>query len=85
MLRLCSFKKKANERKEEEAVDEGLAEKRRHLGTFDTIFNELKLNHNSEDFRNFLRMPVEAFHEILEKLTPYIIRKNTLLRESISP
>ena len=66
-------------------MDEGLAEKRRHLGTFDTIFNELKLNHNSEDFRNFLRMPVEAFHEILEKLTPYIIRKNTLLRESISP
>ena len=61
-------------------MDEGLAEKRRHLGCFDTIFNELKLNHNSKDFRNCLRMPVEAFHEILEKITPFIIRENTQLR-----
>lgn len=36
-------------------------------------------------FRDLLRMSVEDFHFLLEKVAPHITKKDTHLRKSISP
>ncbi|KAF6215678.1 hypothetical protein GE061_000009, partial [Apolygus lucorum] len=38
----------------------------------------------TEDFRNFLRMDVEVFEELLNMVTPFIQKKDTLMREAVT-
>lgn len=40
---------------------------------------------NPDDYRNFLRMNDVCFQNVLQAVTPFIIKKDTLMRESISP
>nr|XP_036216170.1 protein ANTAGONIST OF LIKE HETEROCHROMATIN PROTEIN 1-like [Bactrocera oleae] len=37
------------------------------------------------DYKNFLRMDPSVYRELLEKVTPYIEKKNTIMRDAISP
>jgi len=36
-------------------------------------------------YRNFLRMDNESFGLLLDKISPMIARKNTVMRDSITP
>lgn len=47
------------------------------------LLNELKLNPG--DWFNYLRMDENTYLELLKAVTPFIIKKNTHLREAISP
>lgn len=38
-----------------------------------------------DDFKNFLRMDNETYDNLLEIVTPLIIKQNTLMRDAISP
>ncbi|PIO06783.1 hypothetical protein AB205_0158390 [Aquarana catesbeiana] len=40
---------------------------------------------NPDDFRNFLRITDPVFHRLLAKLTPYISRQDTCMRQAITP
>lgn len=40
---------------------------------------------NPEDFKNYTRMPVDAFYSLLAKLEPLISKQNTSFRDSIPP
>lgn len=46
------------------------------------LVRELKEN-NLDDYRNYLRMPVESFQLLLSKVSPLITKKDTVLRPSI--
>ena len=48
------------------------------------LLNELRINH-PEDYRNFLRMDEESFDELMDMLTPLIQKKDTRMRQSITP
>lgn len=37
------------------------------------------------DFQNFLRMDIETFEALLDLVTPYIKKKDTVMREAITP
>ena len=58
---------------------------KRHLyGVGCTLFKELAMQEPS-DFRNWMRLDEASFYDILDRVKPYIQRKNTNMRESISP
>lgn len=47
------------------------------------LLNELRNEPN--DYQNFLRMDEEVFNCLLNMVSPYIVKQNTVMRESISP
>ncbi|XP_039302329.1 uncharacterized protein LOC120357046 [Solenopsis invicta] len=57
--------------------------KRKEKGLHHNLFMELSLE-DPNRFRRCLRMDTETFEELLERVTPLIVKKNTHLRESIS-
>lgn len=52
------------------------------LGATNTLFSELKTQDPNE-FKSLLRMTVVQFNTLLENITPYIQRANTVMREAI--
>ncbi|GFN94113.1 hypothetical protein PoB_002061900 [Plakobranchus ocellatus] len=46
----------------------------------------LELSHNeASDFKNFLRMDIESYNELLQMFEPLIVKQTTNMRQSISP
>lgn len=54
------------------------------MGHNDTLLMELEAD-DLNTFRNYLRMDTETFYEILQRITPRIIKKDTNFGNSISP
>jgi hypothetical protein len=44
-----------------------------------------ELSLEPDDWLNYLRMDEDAYREILQKVTPRIIKSNTVMRKAISP
>lgn len=47
--------------------------------------NLREIRHEPNDWRNYLRMDIETYCRLLKLVTPYIEKKNTNMRMSISP
>jgi len=47
------------------------------------LLNELRFE--PEDFKNYLRMDEKTYLKLLTMVTPLIVKKDTVMRESISP
>ena len=58
--------------------------KRSERGNHATILHEL-LNGYESDFTNYMRMDPNTFYDLLEKVKPFIIKQDTIMRDSISP
>ena len=58
--------------------------RRRELGHFDTLLVELSLE-DPPSFRNYSRVDVDMFAELLERLEPRLRRRNQNWRKPISP
>ncbi|KAE8745948.1 hypothetical protein FOCC_FOCC007309 [Frankliniella occidentalis] len=58
--------------------------RRRDKGFHHNLFRELMLE-DPNRFRRCLRMNVDIFEELLEKVSPLITKQNTCMRESIPP
>ena len=58
--------------------------RRGQLGMFDTLMKEM-VAEDPAGFKNLMRMDREMFQEILNKVAPLIVKKDTFWRESISP
>ncbi|XP_045760625.1 putative nuclease HARBI1 [Maniola jurtina] len=52
------------------------------LGATNSLFNGLQ-SEDPKEFKALLRMTVERFETLLENITPYIQRQDTILREAI--
>ena len=59
-------------------------QQRHTLGAYNQLLQELRLE-DPWSFRNFLRMSENSFQELLDLVTPLITRKDTNMREAISP
>ena len=58
---------------------------KRHLyGVGSTLFTELAVQ-EPNDFRYWMRLDESSFYDILDRIKPYIQRKDTNMREYISP
>lgn len=57
--------------------------KRSTFGSTATILHELQSS-EEHDFRNYLRMSVSTFYLLLSKVEPYIVKKDTVMRNSIT-
>lgn len=53
-------------------------------GAYHQLINELRLS-DQNSYKNFLRMDVLSFETLLSMVTPMIKKKDTLMRDSISP
>jgi len=58
--------------------------RRKELGAYNNFIREIR-SEDEETFRQFHRMDVQQFHDILTKVGPVIQREDTVMRESISP
>ena len=56
---------------------------RLQFGAFHSLFYELRKDERS--FKEFIRMDVNQFDFLVEKLTPKIIKVDTFMRDSIHP
>ena len=56
---------------------------REDKGAYNALVSELSLT-DREDYRRFMRMNPETFHELLEKVRPFIEKKTTNMRKPIS-
>lgn len=68
-------------RQKRQWVKEWLLNRKRH--THVNLLNELRLE--SSDWRNYLRMNEHCYIKLLRLVTPLIKKKDTNMRESISP
>ncbi|KDR17575.1 hypothetical protein L798_08485 [Zootermopsis nevadensis] len=58
--------------------------KKRDEYTHENLLNDLRVSEPG-DFRNFLRLDGESFDELLRMITSRIQKRNTTLRDAISP
>ncbi|CAH1964688.1 unnamed protein product [Acanthoscelides obtectus] len=58
--------------------------KKRSLFSHANLLKELQVS-SPLDYKNYLRMNSTTFGELLALVTPYIQKKDTILREAISP
>ena len=84
IIALCAAKKLREENKARKEWCKPWLSRRPLRGSYSQIFSELELE-NPSDFENYTRMPITAFHDILKRIHPYIVKEDTRLRESISP
>lgn len=56
-------------------------EKYTHLN----LLNEIRLNDEMDDYENYFRMPDACFDNLLELVTPFLSKQDTVMRKSISP
>lgn len=60
--------------------------KRREIeDTVHKLIRDLRNEESSDEFRNFFRMSPELFDDLLDKVSPIIIKKDTNFRKAISP
>ena len=52
-------------------------------GAFHCLLNDLKSDH--EHFLNYLRLDLATFEHLVEKLYPFLKKKDTCMRDAISP
>ena len=57
---------------------------RPQYGAYHQLLNELRLS-DAASYKNFLRMDVACFEEILDLVAPIIRRKDSCMRQAISP
>ena len=58
--------------------------KRLEYGAYHSLIQELSaVDHDA--YKNFLRMDMASFQELLLKVAPLICKKNTIMRRSIEP
>lgn len=57
---------------------------KRQKYTHENLLKDLMLTEEA-DFKNFVRLDLEQFQELLELVTPLIEKKNTNMREAIPP
>lgn len=57
---------------------------REHSGVVDNLLQELRLGDETL-YKNFLRMSAADFDYLLEKISPLIKRRDTLMRQAITP
>ncbi|KAJ8927900.1 hypothetical protein NQ314_019528 [Rhamnusium bicolor] len=57
--------------------------RRQNLGASDRLLRELSTE-DSASFKNHLRMRKENFDDLLQHVTPYIEKINTLMRDALS-
>ena len=84
IIALCAAKKLREKNKARKEWCKPWLSRRPLRGSYSQIFSELELE-NPSDFENYTRMPITAFHDILKRIHPYIVKEDTRLRESISP
>jgi hypothetical protein len=58
--------------------------RRNHYGEYHSLIQELSAE-DPNGLQSFLRMDMASFNELLEMVTPLIKRRDTLIRNSISP
>ena len=58
--------------------------RRNQYGAYHSLIQELSAE-DPNALKNFLRMDMASFNELLEMVTPLIKRRDTLMRNSISP
>lgn len=58
--------------------------RRKDLGVYSTLLRELS-GEDPETFRQYHRVTIDQFHEILNVVAPLIVKQDTIMRESIKP
>lgn len=58
--------------------------KKRNKYTHENLLNDLRISEPS-DFQNFLRLDSTVFDELLRMVTPEIHKRDTMMRDAISP
>lgn len=84
---IVALKKKLQNRSVEKKKKKWMCEyvsRRQSLGMHAQLMNELK-NEEAALYKNFVRMRVDDFNFILDRITPIISRQNLPMRASISP
>lgn len=88
MLCNCSSVARRRARKEKKNRDRWCKDwylQRSILPSDNDLLNELHDGREINDYRNYLRMDENEFQILLKKVTPFIEKKDTVLREAISP
>ncbi|XP_055918180.1 uncharacterized protein LOC129950311 [Eupeodes corollae] len=57
---------------------------KRYIRSHVNLLRELEVT-SHEDLKNFLRMEAKTYRELLYKVTPLIIKKDTVMRDAITP
>ena len=84
-IALCAaVKKKKNSSKKREKWSKQWLKERPNLGSYNQLLPELQAE-DPRDVQNYIRMPIDVFHLILNKITPIISKCDTVMRDSISP
>lgn len=60
-----------------------ITERREEVGTFNTLFGELRADENK--FYNYFRMSITSFDELHVRLKNVLQRENTKMRNCIQP
>ena len=58
--------------------------KKRGKYTHLNLLREISETHAESDYKNYYRMNEQLFIELLKKITPYLTRKDTVMRDSLS-
>ena len=58
--------------------------RRREFGAYHSLIRELS-DEDEKGYKNFLRMDMDSFNELLHLVEPHIKRQDSLMRQSISP
>jgi hypothetical protein len=58
--------------------------RRDERGAYHTIFRELAIE-DTPGFAEYMRMPYAKFVELVEKISPFIVKQETCMRKSIDP
>ena len=75
--------RKKKRRRRQRWTKEWIAERER-LGAYNALVCQFTLEER-EDYRRFMRMNTETFHELLEKIRPFITKQTTIMRKPLSP
>lgn len=58
---------------------------KRETYTHLNLLKEIQLTAEDADYKNYFRMDEKSFNELLQMITPYIIKQDTCMRKSITP
>lgn len=58
--------------------------RREDYGQYENLLHELH-REDPKGYKNFLRVTPDIFHELVTRLTPYLDKKDTFMRKSLSP
>lgn len=58
--------------------------KQREKYTHLNLLNQIREYQEMDDYENYFRMPDARFEHLLELITPYLIKKDTIMRKAIT-